>query len=129
VYRVIPRTPPSVRWGVIVSAGDRLTADWLPNDLGGTASAPFERTEHAMLPWEKHCHALADVLDARKIICTEEKSRGVEALGEATINKLSYYERWAVGFANLLFAKGVITPEELAMKMLEVEGRLTSQKQ
>jgi Nitrile hydratase beta subunit len=109
-----------------VSAGDRRAADWLPNDLGGVASAPFERVEHAMLPWEKRCHALADVLDARKIVSTEEKRRSVEALGEATINKLSYYERWAVGFANLLFAKGVISPEELAVKMLEVEQRLTS---
>jgi hypothetical protein len=109
-----------------MSAGDRQAADWLPNDLGGVASAPFQRVEHPMLPWEKHCHALADVLDARKIISTEEKRRGVEALGESTINKLSYYERWAVCFANLLFAKGVITPEELSVKMLEVEERLTS---
>jgi hypothetical protein len=101
-------------------------ADWLPNDLGGVETAPFERVEHPMLPWEKRCHALADVLDFHKIISTEEKRRGVEALGEATINKLSYYERWAVCFANLLFAKGVITPEELALKMVDMETRLTA---
>ena len=97
--------------------------DWLPNDLGGRETAKFERVDHPMLPWEKRCHALADVLDFHKIVSTEEKRRGVEALGEATINKLSYYERWAVCFANLLFAKGVFSPEELARKMEEVGAR------
>jgi len=108
-----------------MSAGNHDAADWLPNDLGGVATAPFERVEHPMLPWEKRCHALADVLDFHKIISTEEKRRGVEALGEATINKLSYYERWVVGFAHLLFAKGIITPEELALKMSEVQARFS----
>ena len=36
-------------------------ADWLLNDVGGIAPAPFERFERAILPWEKRCHALADV--------------------------------------------------------------------
>ncbi len=39
------------------------------------------------------------------------------------IGKLAYYERWAVAFANLLFAKQVITPDELARKMQEVARR------
>lgn len=95
----------------------------LPNDLGGVTAPKFERVEHPMQPWEKRCHALADVLDFHKIVSTEEKRRGVEALGEAAINKLSYYERWAVCFALLLFAKQVFTPEELALKMAEVERR------
>ncbi len=95
----------------------------LPNDIGGLPAEAIQRIDHDLAPWEKRCHALADVLDFRKIISTEEKRRGVEALGEATINKLSYYERWAVCFANLLFAKGVITPEELALKMVQIEAR------
>ena len=95
----------------------------LPNDIGGLPADAIQRTDHDLEPWEKRCHALADVLDFRKIISTEEKRRGVEALGETTINKLSYYERWAVCFANLLFAKGVITPEELALKMAQIEAR------
>jgi hypothetical protein len=97
--------------------------DWLPNDLGGVPSEPFKRVEHPLQPWEKRCHALADVLDYHKIISTEEKRRGVEALGATTINKLSYYERWTVCFADLLFAKGILTPEELALKMKEVSAR------
>ena len=100
----------------------------LPNDIGGTPTAPFERVDHALEPWEKRCHALADVLDYHKIINTEEKRRGVEALGSAMISKLSYYERWIATFAVILFAKGVLTPTQLATKMAEVERRFEAER-
>ena len=47
----------------------------LPNDIGGL---PADRlaTDHVLQPWEKRCHALADVLDFHKILSTEEKRRG-----------------------------------------------------
>jgi hypothetical protein len=40
----------------------------LPNDVGGQPAPAFERVEHELRPWEKRCHALADVLDFHKII-------------------------------------------------------------
>ena len=95
----------------------------LPNDIGGLPAERILQTDHVLLPWEKRCHALADVLDFHKIINTEEKRRGVEALGAEMVGRLSYYERWIVAFANILFQKGILTPDELAQKMKEVEGR------
>lgn len=95
----------------------------LPNDIGGLDAGPVEQIEHELEPWEKRCHALADVLDFHKIINTEEKRRGVEALGAEMIGKLSYYERWIVTFANILFQKGILTPEALALRMDEVRAR------
>jgi hypothetical protein len=95
----------------------------LPNDVGGQPSPAFARVEHALAPWEKRCHALADVLDYHKLISTEEKRRGVEALGAEMVARLSYYERWATAFAVLLFQKAVLTPAELAKKMNEIEAR------
>jgi hypothetical protein len=68
----------------------------LPTDFGGLPAGRIERVEHELEPWEKRCHALADVLDFHKIINTEEKRRGVEALGSELIGRLSYYERWIV---------------------------------
>ena len=82
----------------------------LPNDVGGQPAPAFERVEHELRPWEKRCHALADVLDFHKIINTEEKRRGVEALGAEMIGRLGYYERWLAAFAVILFQKGVLTP-------------------
>lgn len=99
----------------------------LPNDIGGMLADPVVQVEHALEPWEKRCHALADVLDFHKILNTEEKRRGVEALGSEMIGKLSYYERWIVAFANIFFQKGILTPTELAKKMAEVEAREISQ--
>jgi hypothetical protein len=47
-------------------------------------------------PWEKRCHALADVLDFHKIINTEEKRRGVESLGEVAMGKLTQSSSYTV---------------------------------
>lgn len=97
----------------------------LPNDIGGLPVGPIDRVELELEPWEKRCHALADVLDFRKLINTEEKRCGVEALGAEMVGKLTYYERWIVAFANILFRKEILTPTELAAKMKEVEARWT----
>jgi hypothetical protein len=95
----------------------------LPTDLGGSAAEAIKRVEHELESWEKRCHALADVLDFHKIINTEEKRCGIEALGTEMIGQLTYYERWIVAFANILFRKSILTQEELARKMTEVEAR------
>ena len=99
----------------------------LPNDIGGLPADPIQRVEHELEPWEKRCHALADVLDFHKIINTEEKRRGVEALGTEIVSKLTYYERWIATFANILFQKGILTPQDLARKMQEVEARWSAE--
>jgi len=99
----------------------------LPTEMGGLEAGKVERVEHEYLPWEKRCHALANILDMHKIISTEEKRRGVESLGAEMVGKLTYYERWIAAFANLLFQKQILTPEELAQKMEAVEARWASE--
>ena len=101
----------------------------LPNDIGGLPADRIQQTDRDLFPWEKRCHALADVLDFHKIISTEEKRRGVESLGAEVINKLSYYERWIAAFSVILFQKQILTPEELARKMAEVEARYAADKE
>ena len=98
----------------------------LPNDIGGLEAERIQQTDHILEPWEKRCHALADVLDYHKIISTEEKRRGVESLGAELVGHLTYYERWIVAFTNLLFQKGILTPGDLAAKMEEVTARHAS---
>jgi Nitrile hydratase beta subunit len=95
----------------------------LPNDIGGLTAESVKPVDHELEPCEKRCHALADVLDFHKIINTEEKRCGVEALGSEMVGKLTYYERWIVAFANILFRKRILSPTELALKMKEVEAR------
>jgi len=95
----------------------------LPNDIGGLPADPIQQVDHELEPWEKRCHALADGLDFHKIINTEEKRCGGEALGAEMVGKLTYYERWIVAFSNILLRKGILNPTELAEKMKEVEAR------
>jgi len=96
----------------------------LPNDIGGVAAEAISRTDHPLLPWENRCHALADVLDFHKVINTEEKRRGVEALGAEMVGKLTYYERWIVAFANILFQKRVLAPTDVAERIRTIEQEL-----
>ncbi len=99
----------------------------LPNDSGGTEAGPINIADHEMLPWEKRCHALLDILDVNKIVNTEEKRRGVEELGSEMIGKLSYYERWIVSAVDVLLQKQILTPDEIARKTAEIEARLAAQ--
>lgn len=111
-----------------MSVGEHLLRR-LPNDLGGLSSGPIQPVDHELLPWEKRCHALADVLDFHKLINTEEKRRGVERLGTELIGSLSYYQRWIAAFSILLFEKQILTPEDLALKMDEVARRYAQEPQ
>jgi Nitrile hydratase beta subunit len=81
-----------------------------PTGMGGLDAGPIQRVEHEYAPWEKRCQALANVLDIHKIISIEEKRRGVEGLGSEIDGELTYYERWIVAFANILFQKQILNP-------------------
>lgn len=97
----------------------------LPNDFGGTACSDdkIEIYERQLFPWEKRCHALIDVLDYYKIVNTEEKRRGTENMGSEMATKLTYYEKWIISACNCLLQKGILTPDEIAMKTKEVTER------
>ena len=90
------------------------------NDLAGGLAAPIAITDHALLPWEKRCHALLETFNARGVITMEEKRRGVEDMGQTIYAALTYYEKWVMCAANLLMTKGHITSDELADKVAEV---------
>jgi len=100
----------------------------LPTDLGGADADRIAIADHELLPWEKRCHALLDILDVHKLVNTEEKRRGVEELGSEMIGKLTYYERWIVSAANVLMQKGILTPDEIARKTQEVQARIAEGK-
>ena len=96
----------------------------LPNDIGGQAcNDKVSITEHALLPWEKRCHALLDVLDYHKIVNTEEKRRATENIGPDLAGKLTYYQKWIVAASNCLLQKGILTPDQIARKTKEVSER------
>jgi hypothetical protein len=94
------------------------------NDVAGAEAPPIRIADHVLLPWEKRCHALLETFNARGVISTEEKRRGVEDMGQTIYAALTYYEKWAMCAANTLMNKGHITADELAARVHEVRARL-----
>lgn len=95
------------------------------HDLGGLPAGPIDRSEHVLAPWEKRVHALMLLLGepCRDIMNVHELRRGIEALGEAEYDRLSYYQRWITSITNNLLQKGVLTPDELGHKLSDIDGR------
>ncbi len=95
------------------------------HDMGGLPAGPVERSEHDYALWEKRVDALLVLLSDqnRKILRVDELRRGIEQLGEAAYEDMTYYERWIASITGNLLEKGVITTDELGRKMAEVEAR------
>jgi nitrile hydratase beta subunit-like protein len=89
----------------------------LQDDPNGLYVRRIRQTDGELEPWERRCHALADLLDSHEIIDAEQRRCGVELLGAEMIDKLTHYERWIVAFAKVLLQKGTFTPAEIILKM------------
>ena len=92
------------------------------HDMGGLPAGKVERSEHDYAEWERRIDALA-VLMGAKGVTVDERRKNIEALAPEDYDRMSYYERWIVSLTQSLLQRGVITTEELARKMIEVERR------
>ena len=93
------------------------------HDLGGTPAGDIDQHEHELQLWEKRIEALLVLMNRKKILRVDENRRGLESLGAETYFAASYAERRMLSMSNNLIAKGVITVEELAAKIAEIESR------
>ena len=95
------------------------------HDMGGLPAGPVERSEHDYALWEKRVDALLVLLSdkERRLLRVDELRRGIEQLGEAAYEDMTYYERWIASVTGNLLEKGVLTSDELGRKMAEIEGR------
>ncbi len=95
------------------------------HDMGGLPAGPVDRSEHDYALWEKRVDALLVLLSdrERRLVRVDELRRGIEQLGEAAYEDMTYYERWIASITGNLLEKGVLTSDELGRKMAEVEGR------
>jgi hypothetical protein len=64
------------------------------------------------------------VLVGNKKLCSvDQRRRNIEALPPEVYDKTAYYEKWVLSLGQSLIQRGVITTEDLARKMAEVNGR------
>jgi hypothetical protein len=66
---------------------------------------------------------LTGIAGGQKRMTVDELRKNIEALPPADYDKMGYYDRWVVSLTQTMIQRGVITTDELARKMEEVERR------
>jgi len=97
------------------------------HDMGGQKAGKVKRTEHAYADWELRVDAmmmlLIGVVGGSKRMTVDELRKNIESLPPADYDKLGYYERWVISLTQIMIQRGVITTDELARKLAQVEKR------
>ena len=97
------------------------------HDMGGLEAGRVEPVEHDYEQWERRIDAMAVLLwglkGTKKYFTVDEHRKAIESLPPEAYDSMAYYEKWVVGLAQCLVQRGVITTDELARKMVEVERR------
>jgi hypothetical protein len=93
------------------------------HDMGGLAAGRVERTEHDYAEWERRVDAMVQLLRFKGRITVDELRKNIEGLPPQAYDAMSYYEKWIASLTQTLLQRGVITTEELARKMADVNAR------
>ena len=92
------------------------------HDRGGWPNDdPIDRSEHNMDEWERRVDSLSSVLGEKGLKSTDQLRRAIESLNQEQYETLSYYEKWTAAMETLLVEQGVMTTEEIDLKMAELE--------
>ena len=95
--------------------------------MGGLPAGKVKPTEHAYADWELRVDAmmmlLVGVVGDAKRMTVDELRKNVEALPPADYDRMGYYERWVISLTQTMIQRGVITTDELARKLAEVDKR------
>ena len=97
------------------------------HDMGGLPAGKVEPAEHDYAEWERRVDALMVLLTGvrgeRKLMTVDELRKNVEAIGPEAYDTMSYYERWITSITQTMIQRGVITTDELARKLEQVQAR------
>lgn len=91
--------------------------------MGGQPAGPIDHAEHVPTLFDKRVEALLILLTRRGISRVDENRRGLETLGKEPYLNAQYSERRIQSMTNNLILKGVITIEELTLKLAEIDRR------
>jgi hypothetical protein len=91
--------------------------------MGGLPAGAVAPSEHDYAAWERRIDALSVILGRNAKITVDERRRAIESLPPDAYDGMSYYERWTAALAHTMLERGLITTEELARKMAQVDAR------
>jgi len=102
------------------------------HDMGGLPAGRVEPggidATHDYAMWERRVDAMSVLLQGikpgtKRLITVDERRRAIEMLPPQAYDAMTYYERWVVALAETMLQRGIVTTEELARKLVEVEQR------
>lgn len=93
------------------------------HDIGGLPAGEVIPSEHDFALWEKRVDALMVLLSRKKLMTVDELRRNIESLGADAYDKMSYYERWIYAITQTLIQRGVISIDELGVRIADVQAR------
>jgi hypothetical protein len=97
------------------------------HDMGGLPAARVRRREHAYDDWELRVDAmlllLVGVMGGEKRMTVDELRKNIESLPPADYDGMGYYDRWVISLTQTMIQRGVITTDELARKLEQVQKR------
>ncbi len=97
------------------------------HDMGGLPASKVEYDEHDYEQWERRVDALMTILSGvrgpQRMITVDELRKNIEALPPQAYERMNYYDRWVTSLTQTLIQRGVITTQELARKMAQIDGR------
>jgi hypothetical protein len=97
------------------------------HDMGGLPAGKVKPAAHAYADWELRVDAmmmlLVGVVGGAKRMTVDELRKNIEALPPADYDRMGYYDRWIISLTQTMIQRGVITTDELAKKMEQVEKR------
>lgn len=101
------------------------------HDMGGLPAGKVEYDgrdgERSYSDWERRVDGLMMILSGirgpKRMITVDELRKNIEALPPDAYERMNYYDRWVTSITHTLIQRGVITSEELARKMAEIDGR------
>ena len=99
-------------------AGPRMN-----HDMGGLPAGEVKPSEHDYEAWERRVDELAVLIGKNINMTVDERRKAIESLPPDCYHRMSYYERWSAALAQTLLQRGVVTTEELARKMAEIDAR------
>jgi nitrile hydratase len=92
------------------------------HDRGGWPEAgSIDRDEHDLSMWEKRTDALMRTLRRKHYMRVDEMRRAIESIELRRYEQLGYYERWTEAMEILLVEKGVLTREEIDLKVVQLD--------
>jgi hypothetical protein len=97
------------------------------HDMGGLPAGEVAYEEHDYEQWERRVDGLMMILSGirgpKRMITVDELRKNIEALPPDAYERMNYYDRWVTSITQTLIQRGVITTEELARKMAQINGR------